>query len=748
MPSLLLRRPPARLGSEQDRRSDANLVSDLSLTKLLKRRVQFAETGQWDVLLSEYLCDRREYEQREKNHIEADSAQPRDDDDRIFERVIAMVHDDCVSRAKRELLAQPKVLRDEITASEIDRLACVPIDDAEEEELMREIACASALSQPVSVPKIRTIKRRLHSLRSGAAHGPSGWRNSHILKIAALDNGLDALRGFVRTIVLNLLVPDDSELWQAAVLEPVDQGESSDPDAARGRKLRPIGLSEALVKLAENAKLDEDMPALRAVLEPAQLGAGTPDGVAIAIRVLRGWAKDIEEEASFEDAITGTDLENAFCRMFRSKAIRAARRHLPQIAPILAGAWATGRVRVWQRCSGSGWRLSWSWRGGWQGSRLTQTAFCLSLNDAFGDTDMCKSGVVARVVIADDFYLVGPAAQQARMWPQFEAALANYGHRLRRNKCMAWAPLLDDLAAKDVVGLAPGAQSLFDIVPRVVGGLPLLGSAAQGDRETFLGPYARVAEPAMKRAREAAGVAERLCDLIAARPNEFALQAAWSILQKCVARALDFDSRLCPAWALSGARDFLQDAIRKVISAAVGADLSADEVEQIFLPGELGGVGLRDLPDSTLHAAYWATWTAHAADVKRVAAALGRPLAFDVDSGDAVAAAEALHSAGVTVTNGCPCFVPESEASYSAGPWAVDRAADQVFRYAGEFGLVAVLPVAIGAGHEHPPGQRRRILGRILRGLDALRATRLARARTAHGRDAMLLAGGPGSGTF
>ena len=99
----------------------------------------------------------------------------------------------------------------------------------------------------------------------------------------------------------------------AAVLEPVDQGESFDPEAARGRKLRPIGLSEALIKFAENAKLDEGMQAQRAVLEPAQLGAGTPDGVAIAIWVLRVWAKDIEMHARSEDVISGTDLDNPFC---------------------------------------------------------------------------------------------------------------------------------------------------------------------------------------------------------------------------------------------------------------------------------------------------------------------------------------------------------------------------------------------------------------------------------------------------
>ena len=176
--------------------------------------------------------------------------------------------------------------------------------------------------------------------------------------------------------------------------------------------------------------------------------------------------------------------------MFRSKALRAARRHFLQIAPMLAGAWATGRVRVRQRCAGNGWRLSWSHRGGWQGSRLTQFAFCLSLHDALGDTDMCKSDSIARVGIADDFYLVGPAAEQARMWPQFEAVLATYGHRLRRNKCKAWAPMLDDLSDGDLAAQAPAVRALFDFAPRAVGGLPLLGSFAQGERETFLGPFA------------------------------------------------------------------------------------------------------------------------------------------------------------------------------------------------------------------------------------------------------------------
>eukprot|EP00972_Heterocapsa_arctica_P067073 9898422-Heterocapsa_arctica.AAC.1 len=34
---------------------------------------------------------------------------------------------------------------------------------------------------------------------------------------------------------------------------------------------------------------------IRAAIEPTQLGCGTPDGVVIAVRVLRGWARDLDE---------------------------------------------------------------------------------------------------------------------------------------------------------------------------------------------------------------------------------------------------------------------------------------------------------------------------------------------------------------------------------------------------------------------------------------------------------------------
>ena len=85
-----------------------------------------------------------------------------------------MIHDYCVSRAKREFLAQPRASRDGVIDDDIDRLTCVPIDATAEADLLAELAHVMADNQPVSVPKFGTIKRRMRCLRAGAAPGSIG----------------------------------------------------------------------------------------------------------------------------------------------------------------------------------------------------------------------------------------------------------------------------------------------------------------------------------------------------------------------------------------------------------------------------------------------------------------------------------------------------------------------------------------------------------------------------------------------
>ena len=75
-----------------------------------------------------------------------------------------------------------------------------------------------------------------------------------------------------------------ARLWHSEILEPVDCGPAQQADLALpqvvgGRKIRPISLAEAWVKLADKAGVAAGAAQFRAALEPRQLGAGYPDGV-------------------------------------------------------------------------------------------------------------------------------------------------------------------------------------------------------------------------------------------------------------------------------------------------------------------------------------------------------------------------------------------------------------------------------------------------------------------------------------
>ena len=69
----------------------------------------------------------------------------------------------------------------------------------------------------------------------------------------------------------------------------------------------------------------------------------------------------------------------------------------------------------------------------------------------------------------------------------------------------------DDILSHDLA-------ALLELLPRSRGGLAMLGSAAQGVWETTLGPCNAIAQPAMRRAQEAAWAAEELIHYVDARP--------------------------------------------------------------------------------------------------------------------------------------------------------------------------------------------------------------------------------------
>ena len=142
------------------------------------------------------------------------------------------------------------------------------------------------------LPKASVVRRRLSLLNHGAEPGPSGQRNSHLARLRQVPDGIQALRTWAGMWNQGKVLASTSLLWTAGIFTPIDCGEK--PETRTGRKLRPITLTENLIKFTDSVGIDEHVAEVKRVFEPGQLGICTPDGNIILLRALQSWSEHIE----------------------------------------------------------------------------------------------------------------------------------------------------------------------------------------------------------------------------------------------------------------------------------------------------------------------------------------------------------------------------------------------------------------------------------------------------------------------
>ena len=191
------------------------------------------------------------------------------------------------------------------------------------------------------------------------------------------------LRDWIGTWTQAMVPHRTAKLWTEATLAPLGCG-SKKPEPGQQmpqpcpRKLCPIALAEVLMKLTESGVIEQHIDKLLQVVEPTNLGLGTPDAAAL-VRIVRGWANDIAVVPEQDgDVFLSVDLETAYGRAFGSTCLEAARRACPQLAAVCAAQWDPCDTRFWQRC-GDGWVVDSTSRGGWQGLRAMQVMFVRKL---------------------------------------------------------------------------------------------------------------------------------------------------------------------------------------------------------------------------------------------------------------------------------------------------------------------------------------------------------------------------------
>ena len=123
-------------------------------------------------------------------------------------------------------------------------------------------------------------------------------------------------------------------------------------------------------------------------------------------------------------------------------------------------------------------------------------------------TTLAQRGI-ARIGILDDQYLAGRASDVLAAWPHVVAKLGAAGHTLAVHKVRAYAPAQHGVADDQ---LPADLRDLFALPPRALDGLPLLGSAANGDAQMYVTPDNIITSPAVKRAVKAVTLARRVAD--------------------------------------------------------------------------------------------------------------------------------------------------------------------------------------------------------------------------------------------
>ena len=335
------------------------------------------------------------------------------------------------------------------------------------------------------------------------------------------------------------------------------------------------------------------------------------------------------------------------------------------------------------------------------------------------------------------------------MWPNLEGALEAAGHRLRRRKCKFWAPARSD-AAEDF----PEIQALRAIIKESVGGLHLLGTAAQGDLETLLGPLGLAAEPVRERQQAAEKFCRALSRYATSRVDDAAQKAAWQLLTKIAARALDFDVQVCDYEVIRPILEQHVATVRTTAEEILGKPFDDTAWEQTTLPGRLGGLGMAVPSPTAAAAAFWSAAKATREEALRFADANGRPLRSDAEIEMVEKAEQVLLAAGVVATTSKMTLTPFATNAILCSPWKQDTMPQEAFAFDDECAADVNRELNKVPPSDHTHGltpkdrrSRRRLAGRINRALDLLRACRVWRAEpSARRRRTMLEGGGPGVG--
>ena len=569
----------------------------MSTTELIRKRLVLAEADAWEVLVAQMSEEMMTYSPSEYHRLQevSDAAATT----RMFGAAMRKAGGGCLETAKRMLTGQKVRKWDHAVRAEVRRLMPRETMTETEEQHMHQLVseCLEAHIHAPS-PQQGTVARRVNLLKMAAEPGRSKLRNTHVAAIAETREGMAALTRWCGMWAKGQWRPCEVRMWTNALIMPLAKGEHDD-----GVKLRPIALCEAMLKLAEGVVMDLTGEGLRIWAEPDQLSIRTPDGAGRMVRTLQS----VVATRGDKFVLMQGDIVNAYGQVSRAAVLRAALSECPSIAPILACQWSA-TTSIWMPPEGgeTGMVEHEVNRGVWQGSSLSNPAFCLPLMKAIrsvvAEYNAAHPGAAHVLAYADDFVVVAEKYHANSVWGDIISGLQTIGLTLASEKCSAWAP--GDPTWTSTHGLMTHAD-----------GLPLLGSDASADFEAVLTEGPDAGKCFRTRVQKSMQLMDTLQQVHRTDIQEPKCHGLWLLLSKCALRAVDYDIRLlhpdlvCPEVAT------MERKARDTMELLLGQRMDDNAWRQCQLPGPLGGCGGR-LPSTVACVAFRAAAVAHDKEVR------------------------------------------------------------------------------------------------------------------------------------
>ena len=280
---------------------------------------------------------------------------------------------------------------------------------------------------------------------------------------------------------------------------------------------------------------------------------------------------------------------------------------------------------------------------------------------------------------------------------------------MRRTRCAVWAPTCDHLERDE--DLPAALRRLLEKLPRAKGGLKLLGGAVRGALEVDITVDDIGMQPAMKRARRAAQLADRIREFATAAPVPQSAHLAWRLLSKCVNHALSFDARLVGEHALTAANGIVENALWPAMHAILSVEVTGAARRRMRISGAFGGCGLREEASGAYaHAAHYAAWLSKASRVVAIASYMGKPIPRCHGGPEAAKAQEGLRRAGVVAaSDGTVGLAKDAAAEYATSAWHKDQPINELGRLRVEQRVTAPQTAPQGAPARLP----RRLVSRM-----------------------------------